>query len=241
MQEKTRGIYLHHINYSETSIIARIYTERFGIQSYLINGVRKRKSTFKKNLFQPLFLLDLEVYHRPGRDLQRLKEAGLSLPFEHIPFDIVKSSQAMFLSELLLKCLKEEEANEELFDFLFHAIALLDMKKDGIANFHLAFLFHLSRFLGVSPQASNHHQTLFFDLDTASFAVSEPRHHQFMDAETTANFKQLFQFDLGKIELLTFNNRQRAILLAQLLKYYQIHMDLRGDLKSLAVLKEVLT
>ena len=241
MLEKTRGIYLHHINYSETSIIARIYTERFGIQSYLINGVRKRKSTFKKNLFQPLFLLDLEVYYRPGRDLQRLKEARLTVPFEHLPFDIVKSSLAIFLSELLLKCLKEEEANEELFDFLFHAIALLDLKKDGIANFHLAFLFHLSRFLGFSPQASNHHQTQFFILNTASFSASEPQYHQFMDAETTASFKQLFQFDLGKIELLSFNNRQRANLLAQLLKYYQIHMDLAGDFKSLAVLKEVLS
>jgi len=238
--EKTRGIYLHHINYSETSIIARIYTERFGIQSYLINGVRKRKSTIKKNLFQPLFLLDLEVYYRPGRDLQRLKEARLSVPFEHIPFDIVKSSLAIFLSDVLLKCLKEEEANEELFDFLFHAVALLDLKKEGIANFHLAFLFHLSRFLGFSPQASNPHQALFFDLDTASFSASEPSHHQFMDTETTTSFKQLFQFDLGKIELLSFNNRQRANLLTQLLRYYQIHMDMTGDLKSLAVLKEVL-
>ena len=84
MLEKTRGIYLHHINYSETSIIARIYTEKFGIQSYLIQGVRKRKASFSKSLFQSLFLLDMEVYYRPGRDLQRLagqeQQAVLTMP-----------------------------------------------------------------------------------------------------------------------------------------------------------------
>ncbi|MGQ7867746.1 DNA repair protein RecO [Sunxiuqinia sp. sy24] len=240
MLEKTRGIYLHHINYSETSIIACIYTEKFGIQSYLIQGVRKRKGSFSKSLFQSLFLLDMEVYYRPGRDLQRLKDVRLSMPFESMPFEMVKSSQAIFLSEVLLKCLKEEEPNADLFDFLFHAIALLDMKKDGIANFHLAFLFHLTYFLGVSPQASLTPQNLFFDLETAMFSTSEPLHNQFMNAETTANFKQLFQFDLGKIEQITMSNRERSVLLNQLLIYYQIHLDLSGSLKSLAVLKEVL-
>lgn len=240
MLEKTRGIFLHHIDYSETSIIARIYTEKFGTQSYLINGVRKRKSAFQKSIFQPLFLVDLEVYYRPGRDLQRLKDAKASIPFEHIPFEITKSTQAIFLSEVLLKCLKEEEANPQLFDFLYHAIALLDMKQEGIANFHLAFLFHLTRFLGVYPQKSTDLRTVFFDLEAASFSIHEPFHNHYMNAETTSNFKQLFQFDLGKIEQISLSNRQRTVLLTQLLNYYKLHLDFSGELKSLPVLKEVL-
>lgn len=240
MQEKTRGIYLHHINYSETSIIARFYTEKFGHQSYLVQGIRKKRPTFKKSLFQPLFLLDLEVYYRPGKDLQRIKDARLCMPFEHIPFEITKSSQAIFLSEVLLKCLKEEEANEELFDFLYHAIALLDMKEDGIANFHLAFLFHLTRFLGIFPQLPTNGGAMFFDLETANFSGAEPLHNHYMDVETTSNFKKLFQFDIGKVEQLRLDNRQRAALLTQLLNYYRTHLDFVGELKSLAVLKEVL-
>ena len=61
-----------------------------------------------------------------------------------------------------------------------------------------------------------------------------------MNAETTGNFKQLFQFDLGKIEQLLIDKRQRTILLDQLIKYYQIHLDISSNLKSLVVLKEVL-
>ena len=240
MLEKTRGIFLHYINYSETSIIARIYTEKFGRQSYIVNGVRGKKSSMKVNFFQPFFLLDMEIYYRPGHDLQRLKDARLVVPFEQIPFDINKSSQAIFLSEILLRCLKEEEPNPELFDFLFQAACLLDMKKEGIANFHLAFLFHLTRFLGVFPQLPTNFQNRFFDLITASFSDSEPLHNHFMNVEITAKFAELFQLDLGKIELFSYNNRQRTVLLSQLLEYYNIHLDLVGEVKSLAVLKEVL-
>jgi len=240
MQEKTRGIFLHHINYSETSIIARIYTEKFGRQSYMVNGVKRKKSSMRMNLFQPFNLLDLEVYYRPGRDLQRLNDARISVPFDHIPFDIRKSSQAIFLSEILLKCLREEEPNADLFEYLFHAACLLDMLEKGVSNFHLAFLFNLTRFLGVFPQLPDRLHANYFDLLSSSFSNSEPLHNQLMNVETTEKFRELFQVELGKIDQLRYNNTQRTVLLAKLLEYYKIHLDLIGDVKSLTVLKEVL-
>jgi DNA repair protein RecO (recombination protein O) len=194
----------------------------------------------RMGLFQPFTLLEMAVYYRPGHDLQRLKDARIAVPFEHIPFDVRKSSQAIFLTEILLKCIKEEEPNADLFDFLFHAACLLDMKKEGIANFHLAFLFNLTRFLGVFPQLPGRFQEGFFDLETASFSTSEPFHNQFMDIETTSKFKELFEFELGRVELFSFSHSQRTVLLTRLLEYYRIHLDLTGDIKSLTVLKEVM-
>ena len=44
MITKTRGIVLNYIKYGDTSIICKIYTEQFGLQSYIINGIRKSKS-----------------------------------------------------------------------------------------------------------------------------------------------------------------------------------------------------
>lgn len=239
MLEKTRGLFLHHINYSENSIIARIYTEKFGRQSYIINGIHRKKSKVGMHLFQPFYLLDMEVYFREGRDLQRIKDVRLAIPFSQIPFDISKSSQAFFLSELLLKCLKEEEANPELFNYLYHAVCLLDIMEEGSANFHLSFLFHLTRFLGIFPSLLEDSTNNYFNLSSACFSVTEPEHSHFMDIETTTQFKKLYQYDLSNISKLSFTNQQRATLLIKLLDYYKIHLDLRGELKSLAVLKEV--
>ncbi len=240
MLEKTRGIFLHQISYSENSIIARIYTEKFGRQSYIISGIHGKKSKLKANLFQPLFLLELEVYHKPGKDLHRLKEARIAVPYEQIPYDIRKSSQAIFLAEVMMRCLKEEEANPELFDFIFHSSCLLDVKEDGIANFHLSFLLKLTRFLGVFPQLPEESETCFFDLQSASFKKFEPSHKQFMDAYTSQKFRELFNYEMSKTEQFRIRAEQRTVLLSKLLEYYAIHLDLKEEIKSLNVLKEVM-
>lgn len=51
----TKGIVLRTIKYGETSVIASIFTESFGVQSYIVNGVRtsgkKKQSTFLSAFF----------------------------------------------------------------------------------------------------------------------------------------------------------------------------------------------
>ena len=69
MLEKTRGIFLHAVKYSETSLIATIYTEVYGRQSFIINGVHSKSSPVKASAFQPLYLLDLEIYYKAGKDI----------------------------------------------------------------------------------------------------------------------------------------------------------------------------
>ena len=70
---KTRGIVLRTVDYSDTSLIAKIYTEQFGIQSYLIKGAHRKNASIKANLFQPLALLELVVYKKEKKQLQVLK------------------------------------------------------------------------------------------------------------------------------------------------------------------------
>ena len=241
MIEKTRGIFLHYINYSDSSVIAQVYTEKFGRQSYLVNGIRSKKSGVKINLFQPLFLLEMEVYHKPGRNLQRIKSVRFSNVFDDIPFDIKKRSQSVFLAEILLKCLNEEEANPDLFEYLYHAICLLDLSQEGTANFSVAFLFRLTRYLGVFPRFPENNGNRFFDLVSASFRKDEPSHHQFMNMEVTGKFLELFDYELSEINRFSYCNDHRAVLLAKLLDYYRIHLDLTSEIKSFTVLKEVLT
>ena len=84
MLEKTRGIILHQIKYSDSGIVAQIYTRKFGRQSFIIKGMRNRKAGKHNILFQPMSILDLEMYFKASRDLQILKE--FSVPF--IPYDI---------------------------------------------------------------------------------------------------------------------------------------------------------
>lgn len=240
MLEKTRGIFLHSVKYSETSIIAVIYTEVFGRRSFVINGARGKKSAVKAVAFQPLYLLDLEVYFKEGRDIHRLKDVRISNPYSTIPFDIRKSSQVIFLSEVLYKCLKEEEPNPGLFNFIFNSLSYLDLTDHGISNFHIWFLFKLTQFLGIYPNSDNALISNFFDLQKARFVSHEPAHNQFTDKHVTILLSRLFEVDYASLEKLEYTQNDRRMILEKLLEYYHIHFDNMGEIKSLIVLQEVL-
>lgn len=147
---KTRGIPLGYIKYKETSIIAKIYTEEFGLQSYIQNGIRSSKNKNTKiALFQPLTLLDMVVYHKKGADLHRISELRTSYTYKVLHTDIAKIAIGSFLTEILIKCLKDEIKNEPLFAFLFQSFVALDHIESN--DFHLKCMIRLGQFLGFMP------------------------------------------------------------------------------------------
>ena len=121
----TKGIVLRTVKYGETSLIASIYTELFGLQSYLVNGVRtsSKKGPGKASLFQSGAMLELVVYHNDLKNLQRIKEFKWGYLYRHIFADILKNSVALFMVELLSKTIKQPEQNADLFYFVEDADA----------------------------------------------------------------------------------------------------------------------
>ena len=236
---KTEGIVLHGIKYGDTGRIVTVYTESFGRTSFILQGIHSKKSSGKANLLQPLFLLELEVDHRQGRELQRAREIKIMHPYQALPFDVVKSSQAIFLAEILYKVLKEEEARPELFEFLSHSFRILDLMREGVANFHLAFLIHLTRYMGFAPTNNYSQQRTIFDMASGSYTESKPPHPHFLESEES---KKLFEIantsfeELGQIEL---NSVSRNLMLIRVIDYFSLHLGIRLQVKSLLVLREL--
>src|SRR6185295_11485632 len=94
---RTKGIVLRTIKYGETSIVVTIFTELFGIQSYLVNGIRSSaKTSSKASLFQPTSILEMEVYHNELKNLQRIKEFKWNYLYKNILSDVTKNSVAVY-------------------------------------------------------------------------------------------------------------------------------------------------
>src|SRR5271170_477389 len=108
MLHKTRGIVFKATDYGDTSIIVQVFTEKFGLQSYIINGAKKTKAKISRNMFQPLHLLDIVVYYKNTGNMQRIKEAKNAPVLHSIPYDVIKSSLAIFLNEVLYKAVKQQ-------------------------------------------------------------------------------------------------------------------------------------
>jgi DNA repair protein RecO (recombination protein O) len=241
MLHKTRGIILKTTLYSESSVIVQIFTEKFGIQSYLINGVKKPRAKIHMNMLQPLHLVDMVVYHKINIGLQRVSELRPSPVFRSIPYDIVKSSIVIFLNEVLYKSIRQQHTDENLFSFIFNAVSWFDATETADVSFHLAFLLKLSRFLGFAPNMESKQEQNFFDLQEGEFKSRPPVHPYYIDKEDAALFISLYSTPFEKINEIKFNNATRRNLLDKILIYYTLHTASFGEIRSHQILEDILS
>jgi len=241
---KTRAIVLRTVKYGETSIIVTIFTELFGVQSYLVNGVRSssKQASGKANLFQPTAILDLIVYHNELKNLQRIKEFKWGHLYAQILSDVSKNAVALFMIELLTKCLKQPEPNPELFQFAEDALLHLDKSAGAVAaNFPLFFALHLPAFFGLRMSDNYSERNNILDLAEGGFINEKPNHSYYLDgkeAKITSDILKVMQpFELDQIRL---NHDFRRNLLFAYEKYYALHIQDFGSIRSLPVLSAIL-
>jgi DNA repair protein RecO (recombination protein O) len=241
MLHKTRGIVLKTTLYSESSVVVQIFTEKFGIQSYMVNGVKKPKAKIRMNMLQALHLVDMVVYHKANVGIQRIAELRPAPVFRTIPYDIIKSTIVQFLNEVLYKSIRQQTTDEYLFDFIFSAICWFDETQEANVNFHLAFLLKLSRFLGFAPSTETKSGHNYFDLQEGAFRSSLPVHAYFLDKYDASLFISLFSSPFEKINEIIIENQTRRSILDKILVYYTLHTASFGDIRSHQVLEDVLS
>jgi DNA repair protein RecO (recombination protein O) len=239
MIHKTRGLVIHTIKYTDNSVVSHIYTEGFGRQSFLVSGTRGKRSPARINLLQHLSILEMEIYIKQSRDLQRVKEIRLHENFSSIPYNPVKNAVALFIAEILYRTLQEQESNPKLFSYLLNAIKILDLSGKGYANFHLLFLVGLSRHLGFFPRSNYSAGQEFFDIENARFTGNQPPHPHFIPPPASRQLHAVMGCTFEEMGKLNLNSEMRNILVTGLLDYYRFHIPGMGTVKSLPVLREI--
>jgi DNA repair protein RecO (recombination protein O) len=243
MTHKTTGIVLRTIKYGETSVVVTIFTELFGVQTYMVNGVRTaKKSSAKANYFQPAAILDLVVYHNEQQTMQRIKEFNWHFLYQQVLSDVIKNSIALYMTELLHKCLHQPEQNTALFYFFEDVLMQLDGAGKAVtANMPLYFSLHLTQFFGFKMNDDYGADQNILDLKEGGFVTEQPAHPDFIDGENALITSQLLKvmqpYELEDIKL---HHSTRRKLLLHYQDYYAFHIPGFGKMKTLAVLHEVL-
>jgi DNA repair protein RecO (recombination protein O) len=239
MLQTTKGIILHQIKYSDSGVIAQVYTRDFGRQSLMIKGMRNRKAGRHNVLFQPMFILDLVFYQRESREVQMLKEFSVSYSPADIYSDVKKSCIAVFISEILTSVLREETANHELFDYMENAIIYLDKCGPGYSNFHIAFLSGLSSYLGFEPAGRTNPENKFFDLLNGSFVPFRPGHSSYANLQVSEILNSFFSSSFENMKNIPLTGSMRNEVLETIIKYFGIHLPGLKKINSLEVMKEI--
>jgi DNA repair protein RecO (recombination protein O) len=244
MIHATKGIVLRTVKYGDTSIITSVYTELFGIQQYIVKGVRQstKTSAGKASYFQPGAMLSLEVYHNELKQLQFIKEYSWAYMYEQVLFDVVKNTVAMYVMELLQHSLKQPEANPELFYLIEDTLKQLDKGSATLTgNLPLYFTLHLAAELGFQLQGSYSSTTPIVDLQEGMFVSEKPLHPYFLEgslAQITSLIANLGFYN--ELETILLNQQTRRHLIEAFQLYLSLHISNFGQMKSYKILQEVL-
>lgn len=234
-----RGVVLNTIKYGDKGLVVQMFTSLHGRQSYMVQGLGSRGGrTSRAALFQPLFALEFEGLESSKMQMHRFSEVHAGIVLRSIPFDVKKSTIALFMAEVLHRLVKESEANEMLFDFVWGSIEALDVADEGVANFHLWFLSNLCRFLGFSP-GNEYVAGGWFDMAEGLFTAVEPPRRMAMSQQNALILRDMLECDVRYLAEVGLNRTQRVEFLDALLAYYAYHLDTINSVQSVKILQEV--
>ena len=240
---QTKGIVLRTFAYSESSSIVKILTKEFGLKSYILKGSRKPRTKLRSNIFQPLYILDLQVYNSPKKDLQIISEAKVEYDLTPLFSDIKKTTLAFFISDIINQCLREEENNEELYNFIEKKIIALNTLENNYSTFHLYFLTELSEHLGFQPMNNYSLENQYFDLSKGYFVNTNPYHSNHLN-EKDSQLLSSFLFSENPIAEnyapITLTKEEKTKILTILIKFYETHLLTPSSIKSHEILTTIL-
>ena len=235
---KARGIVLGTLKYGEKGVIVHLLTDVCGRQSYMIQGVRPTAKGSKMALLQPMFTLEFEGLTSSKMSMHRMKDVVPGMVLHSTPFDVRKSTMALFMAEVLYRLVKESEECSGLFDFVWGSIAALDALEQGIANFHLWFLANLSRPLGFSPD-NEYIDGAWLDIRDGHFTPTAILPSFALSPENARILHDMLECDVRYLGEIGLNRTERVEFLEAMLKYYNYHLDSIRNVESIRVLREV--
>lgn len=236
---KARGIVLNTVKYGDKSVIVQMLTDTLGRQSYIVQGVGSGKSRGSKlALLQPMFALQFEGIATEKSDLHRMKDVQSDIVLQTLPYDIRKSTIALFMAEVLYRLIGESESNSMLFDFVWGSIEALDAIEEGVANFHLWFLANISRFLGFAP-GNEYREGYYFDMREGLYTATMPTHNKFFNSEYAHLLNDLIECDVQYLGEIGLNRSQRVDMLSGLVDYYTVHLESIRRVQSIQILQQV--
>ena len=237
MQQSSAAIVLSRLKYKDSDLIVKCFTKDFGIKSYIIKGVLKsKKRRITPAYFQALSILEIQAHYKNNRTLHYINDIKVKQHYKSVYTNVIKSTVAIFLSEILNDLLVEETPNLELYNFIETTLIWFD-ENDSYSYFHYVFLIELTKYLGFYPELSNI-DSQYFNLLDGRFSNQKP-HNYYIDGENLTLLKTLLGIKFDRNKTFVINANQRQEFLDMILSYFKLHLEGFKTPKSLAVMNQV--
>jgi DNA repair protein RecO (recombination protein O) len=238
MRISDKAIVLQNIKLGDRKFLVKLYSREQGLLTLACTAGKAAGAKIKFSGIQSLNLIQAEMVVKQNKDVHQLHEAHCYYVYDKIPFNFSKLSIAQFVNELLLKCLKEQQANPHLFTFLETCLCYLNDEEQQYINLHLYVLQELPKYLGFEPQNNYGGNNLYFDCREGCFTPHILTYPLGLNADESVLFSEFLKINCLQSALSAV---QRSTLIDIYVAYYKHHIPAFNDLKSLTVLKTVMT
>ena len=243
MIHKTEGIVLNNTKYSENSVICNIFTREYGKVGFIINGVRNNKGAIKNSHIQPLNLVELDMYYNTSKSLQRIKDLKVTPHLHDLHSNPIKISISFLMTELLSKSIREEEKNEELFEFIRTNVLMTNnSSKNELSNYPSYFILNLASILGhniandvlhnSSELHNSNNQGIYSSRSLSTITFNSEEKDRILSLLTDA-YQNIIGENWSKIE--------RTLILNKSLDYFQSVVLENSKVKSLSIIRDVMS
>ena len=214
MTENIEAIVLGYTKFGENSVVVHTLSEPYGRRGFLVHVGKKAGMA----LLLPLNILEMDIVPNPKSTLWSARNLTAKDPMNGIRDNLYKNTMCLFMSEVLLRAVKDGQAEEGLFPWCVRSILTLNGLQADFSNFHIRFLLEFAGALGFSPT---------FD-DIAPFAEKH-----------LAQIKPFITSGFSESMLIPLRGEDRNALCEDLLRYLEYHTESAIHVHSLAVLREV--
>lgn len=240
MQQLVTCLALRAVKYSDSASIATVWSRELGRLAVATPSGAGREAKRRRAIMMPMGVFEAVATLRPQQEVARLSDIRPLAQSAAAMGDPAKSVVAMFLADFLCQALRESPPDELLSDFLFdQAAALGRLSGSALANFHLSFLYRLSRFMGIEPDMGSYAPGAFFDMREARFTATAPTHAQYLLPDHARLAAILARLQPRSLALLRLSHRDRNQALDEILRYYSLHLRPLSSIPSLPILRDI--
>ena len=231
MNYESRAIALLNHKYGEGAVIAKVFTEEYGLKSFSVKRNKSKKSKNKILLLDKMNLLTINAKNKSKKEIQYLNEINLAYAYQNT--SLKNKLIRLFIAEVLSKALIDSERNINLFQFIWNTNTQIDNLENVNNNFCIIFLIQLSEFLGISPSTENI-DLPYFNLNSGNFTNIKNKNEEIIKGEIINYFKRLI---IKENVIIPYQSRQELIKI--LFRYYSIHHINLSNIKSYEVVESL--
>ena len=238
MKQSLTFIALRSTPISDKKSVLNAYSLQAGRVAFVVSGGASREAVRRRAILQPLCIAEGVASGRNGGELLTLSQISAVRPMPGLFGNPVKNAVALFVTELLTVLLREGQPDPHLFNYIEMAIGrLANATTRQAANFHICFLLHLARIVGIEPDWETFAPGLALNLDEGLFCPASTVAPRMLSVDESAAAARLSRITFDNMGWFRFSRQQRNRALDVILAYFSLHYAPLASLRSLEVVR----